>query len=291
MSQITLNPRLNPFKEDVAAVHLEGQVEATRFVDGEVHQICAPLAGVYRDADGSALDTQAQMGEIFIVYDVQGEWSWGQLSEDKYVGWIRTEYLSEQQFGVTHKIGVLRTIVFSEPNLKTPPKYMISLNARVAVIGQEGDYSELATGGWVFTDHLFAIGEGYDDFVSVAEMFQDAPYLWGGKDSLGLDCSGLVQSSMIAAGFNVPRDAGMQETSDSVGETLDLEVGLKSLQRGDLIFWPGHVGIMQDGEFMLHANAHHMMCASEPVEEAIERIGKKEAAVRSIKRPPRLNFY
>jgi len=291
MSQKPLNPRLNPFREDIAAAHLEGQVEAAKFVEGVVYQVNAPVTGVFRNADDSALDTQAQMGEVFTVYDVQGEWSWGQLSNDKYVGWIKSDHLSAKHFGATHKVGVLRTIVFSEPNFKTAPKYMVSLNARVAVIGQDGDYSQLATGGWVITDHLFSIGEGYDDFVSVAEMFQDAPYLWGGKDSLGLDCSGLVQSSMAAAGFSVPRDASMQEVSADVGETMDLETGLKSLQRGDLIFWPGHVGIMQDNEFMLHANAHHMMCASEPVEEAIERISKKEAAVRSIKRPPHLNSY
>ncbi len=289
MANTPLNPRLNPYKDTIAAAHLKGKVEAGKFVEGTHFQISAPITGVYRDPiDDAMLDTQALMGESFIVYDKIGDWSWGQLQNDKYVGWIQSSDLSDVHYGVTHKVGVLRTIVFSEPDLKTKPLYMLSLNSRVAVEEVQGLFSKIVNGGWVFSDHLFNIGETYDDFVSVAEMFQDAPYLWGGKDSFGLDCSGLVQTSMAAAGINVPRDAGMQEAAEILGQTIPVDHGVDHLQRGDLIFWPGHVGIMQNNEFMLHANAHHMMCASEPVSEAIERIGQKETAVRTIKRPSQL---
>lgn len=286
MTKPKLNPRLNPFRDDLAAAHLEGQVDAKRFVTGQPYFIKSPMTGLYRSADESALDTQAQMGEGFLVYDLHGDWSWGQLVEDSYVGWIKNENLQSGNLVATHKVGVLRTIVFSEPNLKTLPMYMLSLNSKMKIVDRNGDFSQLSSGGWVYSDHLFRVGEFYDDYVSVAEMFQDAPYLWGGKDSLGLDCSGLVQSSMKAAGFSVPRDAGMQE--DAVGVTIPLQQGLETLQRGDLVFWAGHVGIMQDDENLLHANAHHMMCASEPVSEVIERIAQKETAVRSIKRPSAL---
>ncbi|MFC7291247.1 C40 family peptidase [Hirschia litorea] len=287
MTMEKLNPRLHPFRESIAASYLKGRVDAQRYSAGQSWQVQAPITGLYRTPqDDSALDTQAQQGEIFTVYDEQGGWSWGQLESDNYVGWIRTNHLVSAVEIPTHKVSVLRTIVFTKPDLKTTPLMMLSLNASVSIIEQEGDYSRLKSGGWVFSNHLSSKDEFHQDYVSVAEKFLNAPYLWGGKDSFGLDCSGLVQSSMVAAGFSVPRDASMQE--EAVGTALDIKTALTSLQRGDLIFWPGHVGIMQDAVRLLHANAHHMMCASEPVVEAIERIGQKETAVRSIKRPSQL---
>ncbi len=290
MSMEKLNPRLHPFREDLAASYLKGRVDAQRYSAGQAWQVQAPITGLYRTPqDDSALDTQAQQGEIFTVYDVQGGWSWGQLESDKYVGWIRSTDLSSRIEETTHKVSVLRTIVFSKADLKTTPIAMLSLNAKVSIIEQEGDYSLLKSGGWVFSSHVSDRDEFQTDYVSVAEKFLNAPYLWGGKDSFGLDCSGLVQSSMAAAGFSVPRDASMQE--EAIGTALDIKTALTGLQRGDLIFWPGHVGIMQDAVCLLHANAHHMMCASEPVVEAIERIGQKETAVRTIKRPSQLFGY
>ncbi len=284
-----LNPRLHPYRDDLAASFLKDRVDAVRYVKGNRLQIQAPVAGLYRESvDDAALDTQAQMGEVFTVYDRRDGWAWGQLESDDYVGWIKADRLSEIHFSITHKISVLRSIVFSKPDLKTTPIGMLSLNAGVEVVDEKGDFSALSTGGWVYTAHLAKQAEFHTDFVSVAEMFLSAPYLWGGKDSFGLDCSGLVQSSMTAAGFSVPRDAGMQEPV--IGQEIYDADTIPDLQRGDLVFWPGHVGIMQDAEKMLHANAHHMMCASEPLKEAIDRIGQTKTAVRSIKRPSGL-FY
>jgi cell wall-associated NlpC family hydrolase len=156
----------------------------------------------------------------------------------------------------------------------------------VAVTAARGNFSQLSNSGWIFTDHLASIEEKEKDFVAVAERFIGVPYLWGGRESLGLDCSALVQTALERAGFHALRDSDMQEAT--LGEALPTPFDLTSLQRGDLIFWKGHVGIMQDGERFLHANATHMCTRSEPFLEAVARIAKTDGDITSIRRMPSL---
>jgi len=279
------DPRITPIKNGVAAEHLRGTVDASQFVKGQDYQFSAFCAGVFQSNKvGAKLDTQAQFGDVFTVYGKEGDWCWGQLKSDGYVGWVKLADLSEFVIAPNYKVSVLRTIVFTEPDLKTAPLGMLSLNAEVSTAGEEGDFVQITNDGWVYASHLEPLDYSDPDYVDVATDFLNAPYLWGGKDSLGLDCSGLVQSSMRATGKHVPRDADMQEKE--VGDALGISAGLPELQKGDLVFWPGHVAIMIDDANIIHANAYHMMVAIEPLREAIERIQENtKTAVRSIKRP------
>ena len=163
----------------------------------------------------------------------------------------------------------MRTYVFAGPNLKSSILTALSLNALVSVTRYENGYAYINDMGWVFANHLSAFDTFADDFVSVAESYINAPYQWGGRESIGLDCSGLLQQALYASGYGCPRDSDMQM---KLGLPLMVGADLKGLQRGDLVFWKGHVAIMVDDNHIIHANAHHMKVAIEPLAEAVNRI-------------------
>jgi cell wall-associated NlpC family hydrolase len=153
----------------------------------------------------------------------------------------------------------------------------------VTVTGSDGDYARLEAGGFVFAAHLREIGSLESDFVTVAERLLGTPYLWGGRTSLGLDCSGLVQTALAAAGVQAPRDSDMQEAQ--LGRAVEIKPELSGLRRGDLVFWKGHVGIMLDPTRLLHANGHTMTVSVEPLAAAEERIRTRSyGPITSIKR-------
>ena len=277
---VALDPRLHPFRPEIAAKYLQGQVEAARFVEGQRFEVVEPVADLRRGPSHEApLDSQVLLGECMTVYETTGEgWAWGQIESDGYVGWLSANALAAPGPPPTHKVRALRTLVFARPDIKTPPLTSLPMGARLAVARQDERFAITASGWHVPQTHLVPIKSKQDDFVAVAEQFLDTPYLWGGKTSLGIDCSGLVQIALQAAGIACPRDSDMQELA------LGQITSLADLRRGDLVFWKGHVAIARNDHELTHANAHHMMVAVEPVEEAIRRIKAAGGEVTSVKR-------
>ncbi len=277
-----LDPRLNPYRRDLAARHLQGQVEAARFADGTVYEVIHGQAPLRRTpAHDGALDTEALYGERVMVYDMDEEgWAWGQLETDGYVGYLPAAALVRPGAAPTHKIVVPRTLGFPGPDIKLPPFVALPLGARVAIARQQPPFAVTAAGLHLPANHLAPLTAKEPDFVAVAERFSGTPYLWGGKTSLGLDCSGLVQVALHAAGIACARDSYRQET------THGWPVMLANLRRGDLIFWKGHVAIARDEETLIHANAHHMAVAIEPVAQAVARIHAAGSEVTSVRRMP-----
>lgn len=279
---IKLDKRLHVFRDDLADVSLHGKVEATRFVAGHSAQVIAPTTPVHRAPQVDAMQlSQALYGETCKVFESALGWAWVQLDGDDYVGYVPAANLNTSHVITTHRVKVPTTHVYPKPDLKTQPAVAIPLNALVAVTGRQGDYLSLQQGGFVFVDHFAPSTEYESDFVTVAEKFLYVPYLWGGKTMLGIDCSGLVQVSLQACGIKAPRDSDMQE--NDLGTALASQ-NMNKLKRGDLVFWKGHVGIMQDNQNLLHANAHHMMTVIEPLEVVVARIAVKGQMVTSIKR-------
>ena len=265
----TFDRRFTPARPDLAAAHLRGRVEATIFVEGREMQVIGPIADVRNGpAPDASLDTQALCGERVTVYEEHEGWAWAQLQRDGYVGYLPSHMLGPRPTDPTHRVRALRTFVYPAPNMKVPPLEALPLGAEVTLEG-EGDYVRAADHGFVYAPHLQPIAQYESDFVAVAERFVGVPYLWGGKTALGLDCSGLVQISLAAAGIVAPRDTDVQ--AREIGTEVALEEPLH-LRRGDLVFWKGHVGIMCDAQTLLHANAHHMLVAREPFAEARARI-------------------
>lgn len=277
-----LDTRRNAYREDVAAKHLEGRVRAARFTAGEALQVSAPVAPL-RSAPrfDAPMLTEALSGELIAVYEFNNNWAWGQLHTDGYVGYMAADCLSRMIEPTTHRVANRATFVYPAPDIKIPPFMRLSFGAELIVFAQDGKFAELSRGGFVFAGHLVSKNEIVKDFVRVAERFVGAPYLWGGKTSNGVDCSGLVQIALQAAGMNAPRDSDMQEAE--LGEALP-KADLSALQRGDLIFWKGHVAIATSPDFLIHANAYHMETAVEPVRRAVERIGAEAGPVTSIRR-------
>ena len=230
----------------------------------QVVESSAPLRR--RPAPDAPLETEALFGESVTVYDDGGEgWAWAQLDRDGYVGYLPSVALGLTS-APTHRVAALRAHVYPGPSIKLPPMIALSLGARATIARVDGDFAVTADGRHLSARHLAPAESCESDFVAVAERFLHAPYLWGGRTSEGIDCSGLVQTALTAAGLSAPRDSDMQA---ALGEPLPPAAALK---RGDLVFWKGHVAVMRDAATLIHASGWHMAVVSERLAEARARI-------------------
>jgi hypothetical protein len=279
---VTLDSRLTLGRPDLAAANLESLLRAGRFEAPKAHRVAVPSAPLRAGPETAAEQvSQVIFGERFDVLDRLGDAVWGQCSRDGYVGWAPASALSPDLIEPTHRVIALRTFAFAEPSIKSPPFGPISLNALVRVTETRGGLDHAQGAGWIAASHLAPIGAAFVEPADTAERFLGAPYLWGGRDSLGLDCSGLIQQAFWAGGLACPRDSDQQAG-------LGLEISADVLQRGELVFWRGHVGLMLDAARLIHANGFHMAVTIEPLAEAKARIIAQDGgAPTAFRRPPR----
>lgn len=261
-----LDKRIYAYREDIANIKLKGKVTAGEFVNGEKYQIARGLTPLYSSPDStSVMTSQLLYGEYFTVFEINGEWAWGQALNDDYVGYCAIADLTPDLHPPTHHISALSSHVFPEPNLKSPPVDLVHMMSGVSVVGeiQTKGFLPLADGNWIYATHLSK--DFGTDPVSEALKFLYTPYLWGGRSNAGIDCSGLVQMALASVGIAAPRDADLQEAT--LGTTLNEE---DVPGHGDIAFFPGHVGFMLDDMHLLHANAHHMRVSIDPLKEVID---------------------
>lgn len=266
------DPRRHAYRPDLADEALRGRVVAERYTAGQAATVFRASVPLRKEPVASApFETEALFGEGVTIFDTSPDgWAWVQLATDRYVGYLPADTLAFGLAAPTHRVKSTGTFVYAVPEIKSPPILHLSLNASFALADTGDRFYQLATGGYIIARHVAEIGWRDRDFVEVAERFLGVPYLWGGKTRIGLDCSGLVQISLAACGIAAPRDSDLQRAE--MGDEIAVPADLDGLERGDIVFWPGHVGILADGVMLLHANAHHMAVAIEPLPEATARI-------------------
>ena len=279
-----LDRRLHAFRPDLAELALKGQVEADRFVSPQPASINRPVVALRPKPDLTiGIDSELLMGEEVRVFERNNGWAWVQAVDDDYVGYLPEDALAPV-VAPTHVVAAPRTFVYSGADLRFPTRMALSMGSRLTITGEAETrgtrYLLLADGGALVARHLRPLLEpAAVDYVSVAALFLETPYLWGGKSGFGIDCSGLVQLSMRMAGHKAPRDSDMQARG------LGAPIERQDLKRGDLVFWKGHVAIMEDETRMIHANGNTMSVARETLEAAIERIGWLYGTPTGYRRP------
>lgn len=273
---MTVDRRLTPFSGRIAHVSLRGQIGAP-LTEGKAARLTRPLVPLLR-SPGGALDRTLLFGDAVTVIDHDQGHAFVQAAKDGYCGWVEETTLGPDS-PVTHRVATPATHLYAGPKVQAEMRHPLYLNSAVQVLADDGTWAETAL-GFVPATHLAPLTQPAADPASVAQMFLGAPYLWGGNAISGLDCSGLVQLSMLAAGRACPGDSDLQQ---ALGTALAEDT---SLQRGDLIFWKGHVAMMLDGMTMIHATAHRMRVITEPLDAAIARIlAKGEGPVTARRRP------
>ncbi|PRD50567.1 NlpC/P60 family protein [Phyllobacterium myrsinacearum] len=272
---MTLDKRLNAFRPDLADESLRGQVEAEHFVQGKPMRIADPVVDVRGAARGDAgVTTQFLFGDDVLVFEDSNGWCWVQNERDGYVGYVVDTALDKRYDEPTHIVIAPRTFVYPGSDLKFPPTNALSMGSLVTIKGGEERrgtlYGILPSGEAIIAKHLVPIDEVTDDHVAVAETLMHTPYLWGGVSGFGIDCSGLVQLSLLMTGQSVLRDSDMQ--ADTIGDAIEPDAHYNNLKRGDFVFWKGHAAMMASHSMLLHASGHTMSVTLEPLHDAIERI-------------------
>ncbi|HEY7748568.1 MAG TPA: NlpC/P60 family protein [Aestuariivirgaceae bacterium] len=277
---MNLDPRLNAFRPDLADEMLRGRVAAERFVPGELFEIAEPILPLHSAPRFDApRATELLFGERVKVFVNEEGWAWVKAANDGYVGYVPASGLSREITSSGHRVFVPMTFMYPAADLKSTPEAPLPMNSRVEIVETGEKFVRLRNGRHVIAGHLKPLSRHEEDFVAVAELYLHVPYLWGGKTFHGIDCSGLIQTALHAAGFPCPRDTDLQE--QVLGSPLH-DHG--ALRRGDLLFWKNHAGIMVDDENLLHANAYYMDVTREPVSRVITRIAIGGGQLQSVKR-------
>ncbi|MDR3425565.1 MAG: NlpC/P60 family protein [Alphaproteobacteria bacterium] len=272
---MTLDPRTNAFRADLADMALRDSVKARKYVEPVMRQCLRGVLPLLNAPKADATQTsQIRYGEFMDVFEEREDgFLWVQNRSDRYVGYITdTGELGDSIAMMSNRITALRTFVYPKPNVKTPPIDELTLGSFVGLNGKHGRLLELTSGGFVFESHVMATEFAHTaDYVFTSGRLLHTPYLWGGRTPKGIDCSGMVQLVLEMAGIDFPRDVDQQR--EAFGKPLDIHWRDKNWRRGDIVFFlpDPHVGIMTGTDHIIHASAYTMDVTVEPLADLVGR--------------------
>jgi cell wall-associated NlpC family hydrolase len=272
-----MDRRLTPANDRAALDTMRDTVASPRYVPGERATIASPLTDLC-GTPGGARDRQLLFGDTVTVIDRHDGWVFLQAAKDGYCGYVAAAAIGPAR-APTHRIIAPASHLYPEPRVQAHEIACLSFGARVTVTGQSERFAETPD-GFVPMSHLAPVDSVMPDPVAVAELFLGTPYLWGGNSRAGLDCSGLVQAALLACGIPCPGDSDLQARSVGVDLASDAP-----LQRGDLVFWTGHVAMVADATRLIHAYGHIMSTGYERIDTAVARIAATGTPILTRRRP------
>lgn len=236
-------------------------------------QIFQPSSTIFNFTDNKMnIVSEGLYGEKFQVIQNKGTFVYGKLLSDNYEGWIKKKDLCIVE-NVTHRVCKLRTFVYEKNDIKSNVILTLPLGSSINVESSDDKWSKInflnfeSSVGFVLSNAISSLDYQIKDWVTTAEMFINTPYKWGGRNSIGIDCSALLQISLLSSGIQFPRD-----TSDQILSSHIVEISRKQVTRGSLVYWEGHCAIFTDEINIIHSNAFHMHVKIEPFDLVSNRI-------------------
>ena len=271
--------RITPIRNDLASYEYKNFLSKRKFVKGKVHYIKSNYTNLF-SKDKKNLISQLLYGEAVYVFEVKKGYAWVQSLRDDYVGYTPVKNLQTKKINSTHKVIALRCIVYKEPNIKSIPITELSFNSLIEIAGKikNKHFYKIKNLGWCHRNDIVSMKTNDLNQIDLVKKFINTPYLWGGRNSIGIDCSGLIQNIFQINSKYFPRDTDLQE------DFIKTEVVEKNLKKGDLIFWKGHVAMMIDNSNIIHANAFHMCTKIEPLKQAKARIKRTYGKITKMGR-------
>lgn len=265
-----LDRRRHPYRNDLAADYLRHRIRAGEYVCPTRRWVNGETASIRAKPDAGSMQTSELLfGEPVDVYEAADGWAWCQGVLDGYVGYVAESSLICSADSATHVVSTRLSHLFPEPSIKVPPSGRLTMGARIAIRETSGRFAALSDGQYIIASHIRSVGAPERDPLAAALRCMDAPYLWGGRSTLGLDCSGLVQVAHQACGLMPPRDSDM--LAAELGDPVDVPSGPEGLKRNDVVFFPGHCMIADGDGGLVHANATHMRVTHEPADVVFQR--------------------